>query len=328
MTMKEIVVGTAVSKAAGRKKGSLRIGTLPDGSPMDIPVVIVRGRKPGPVLWLHGCVHGNEYCGTFIIHTLLARLKPTALTGTVVALPVLNITAFQKGQRMSPFEGFAGGDLNRNFPGDATGTLTQQMAYAIYKPLKRYATHLVDFHTAMTEDVAWALYADVGGKIGKESERIARAFGYRSTLPAPPAILGGSALMTAAKDGVAAMIVECGGKGPAFSRDAMLDGADRLENVLRVLGMVKGKVVDHGKLNYFSNFAWVHATKGGLFQRSVRCGDRIEPGSVLGQFYDLHGHPNGEARAPKGGIVLAIHPGPMIGSGETLVHIGLDPREV
>ncbi|MBM3549877.1 MAG: peptidase M14 [Alphaproteobacteria bacterium] len=326
--MKEIVVGTAISKAAGRKKGSLRIGTLPDGSPMEIPVVIVRGSKPGPVLWLHGCVHGNEYCGTFIIHEMLSRLRPAALTGTVVALPALNITAFQKGQRMSPFEGFAGGDLNRNFPGDATGTLTQQMAYAIYKPLKRHATHLVDFHTAMTEDVAWALYADVGGKTGKESEKMARAFGYRSTLPAPPTILGGSALMTAAKDGIPAMIVECGGKGPAFTQEAMRDGADRLENILRALGMVKGAVVDHGKLNYFSNFAWVHATKGGLFQRSVRCGDRIEPGSVLGQYYDLHGRPNGEALAPKGGIVLAIHPGPMIGSGETLIHIGLDPREV
>ncbi|MBL8702737.1 MAG: succinylglutamate desuccinylase/aspartoacylase family protein [Alphaproteobacteria bacterium] len=326
--MKEIKIGTAVSKTAGRKTGALRIGTLPDGSPMEIPVVIVRGKKPGPVLWLHGCVHGNEYCGTFIIHALLARLKPAALAGTVVALPALNITAFQKGQRMSPFEGFAGGDLNRNFPGDPDGTLTQQMGHAIYKPLKRYATHLVDFHTAMTEDVRWALYAAVGGKVEKESEKLARAFGYSSTLPAPPTILGGSALMTAAKDGIAAMIVECGGKGPAFTEEAVEDGAERLHNILRALKMVSGAVTDHGKLNYFSNFAWVHATKGGLFQRSVRCGDRIEPGSVLGQFYDLHGRPNGEATAPKAGIVLAIHPGPMIGSGETLVHIGLDPREV
>ncbi|MBM3523442.1 MAG: peptidase M14, partial [Alphaproteobacteria bacterium] len=308
--MKEIKIGSAVSKTAGRKTGILRIGTLPDGSPMEIPVVIVRGKKPGPVLWLHGCVHGNEYCGTFIIHAMLARLKPAALAGTVVALPALNITAFQKGQRMSPFEGFAGGDLNRNFPGDPDGTLTQQMGHAIYKPLKRYATYLVDFHTAMTEDVRWALFAAVGGKVEKESEKLARAFGYSSTLPAPPTILGGSALMTAAKDGIAAMIVECGGKGPAFTPEAVEDGAERLHNILRALKMVSGAVTDHGKLNYFSNFAWVHATKGGLFQRSVRCGDRIEPGSVLGQFYDLHGVPNGEARAPHGGIVLAIHPGP------------------
>jgi hypothetical protein len=32
--------------------------------------------------------------------------------------------------------------------------------------------------------------------------------------------------------------------------------------------------------------------------------------------------------SPHAGVVLAIHPGPLMTSGETLVHIGLDPREV
>jgi len=326
--MKEIKIGTVVSKAAGRKKGTLRVGTLTDGSPMEIPVVVVRGRESGPTLWLHGCVHGNEYCGAFVIHELLRSLKPQQVRGAVVALPVLNVTAFQRAQRVSPYEGYAGGDLNRCFPGDTGGTLTLQMAHAIYQPLKRYATHLVDFHTAMTEDVRWALFPAVGGKVGAASEAMARAFGFKSTLPAPPTILGGSAMMTAAKDGIPALIVEAGGKGAAFSTAVVEDAADRLRNVMRRLKMLPGEVVDHGKLDYFSNFAWVYATKGGLFQRSVKCGERVERGGVIGHYYDLHGLPAGEAHAPESGIVLAIHPGPLIGSGETLVHIGLEPRAV
>ena len=71
----------------------------------------------------------------------------------------------------------------------------------------------------------------------------------------------------------------------------------------------------------------MHSTRGGLFQRAVRCGDRVARGDVIGHYFDLHGHPAGEARAPEPGIVLAIHPGPVMASGETLVHIGLDPRE-
>lgn len=326
--MKEIKIGSVAAKGAGRKMGTLRIGTLTDGSAMEIPVVVVRGAKPGPVLWLNGCVHGNEYCGTFIIHELLRTLEPRRLRGTVVALPILNITAFQRGQRTSPFEGYAGADLNRCFPGSATGTLTQQMGHAIWQVLKRHATHLVDFHTAMTEDVCWALFANVGGKTGKASEALARAFGIRDTLPAPSDILGGSAMMAAAKAGIPAMIVERGGKGPAFTHDAVADGAERLRNVMRSLKMLDGPVKDYGKLNYFSNFAWVHSTRGGLFQKSVSCGERIEAGAVIGRYFDLHGNPAGEARAPKGGIVLAINPGPLHGSGETLIHIGLDPREV
>ena len=37
-------------------------------------------------------------------------------------------------------------------------------------------------------------------------------------------------------------------------------------------------------------------------------------------------NPKGEAKAPKGGVVLAIHCGPVMALGETLIHIGLDPR--
>ena len=326
--METIEIGTAASKSEGVAKGFLKVGELPDGQAMRIPVVVLRGREEGPVLWLHGCVHGNEYCGTFVIHELLRSLNPGDVDGTIVALPILNITAFEKNQRMSPFEGYNGGDLNRCFPGKPNGTLTEQIAHAVYTSLREHADYLIDFHTAMTDDVRWALFANLPGEIGRKGEGIARAFGFRSTLPAPPDILAGSAMMTAAKDGIPAFIVEAGGKGPAFSDDLVKDGAERLRNVMRHLGMLHGRVTDYGKQWHFSNFAWVHATQGGLFQRVVRCGDRVEKGTVIGHYQNLHGQPAGDARAPEPGIVLAIHPGPVMATGETLVHIGLDPREV
>jgi uncharacterized protein len=326
--METIEIGTAVSRTPSTAKGFLDIGQLPDGRPMQAPVQIVRGEAEGPTLWLHGCVHGNEYCGTYLIHEALRSLSPRALKGTVVALPVLNITAFERNQRMSPFELYGGGDLNRCFPGKADGTVTQQVAHAIYTQLKRHADYLIDFHTAMTADVRWALFANVPGEVGRKGEDIARAFGYRSTLPAPVDILPGSAMMVAAHDGIPAFIVEAGGKGAAFTDEIVSDGAERLRNVMRHLGMLPGTVTDYGRQWHFSNFAWVHSTRGGLFQRAVKCGDRIEAGSVIGHYFDLHGWPAGDAKAPNAGIVLAIHPGPLMASGETLIHIGLDPREV
>ncbi|MBS7701093.1 MULTISPECIES: succinylglutamate desuccinylase/aspartoacylase family protein [unclassified Chelatococcus] len=324
----EIIIGSARSSEPGRVTGRLHIGDAPDGSPVEIPVVIVQGAKPGKVLWLHGCVHGNEYCGTYIIHELLGALDPAQLAGTVVALPILNLPAFQARQRTSPFELYHGGDMNRQFPGDPNGTHTQQMAAKIYEPLKRYADVLVDFHTAMTPDVSWALYPKVGGEVEALSEKVARAFGLRDTLPAPPTILNGSAMMTAAKDGIASYIVECGGKMRGFTDESVTDSVARLKNVMIALGMLEGTARDHGQLNYFSNFAWVTATRGGLFEKAVSCGDRIEVGTVLGRYYDAWGNGKGEATSPQPGIVLAIHPGPVMATGETLVHIGLDPRQV
>lgn len=324
---KEIIVGTARSAGPGVTKGTLRIGQAPDGSPIDAPVVIIQGAADGPVLWLHGCVHGNEYCGTYVIHEFLSTLEPADLRGTVVAIPVLNVTAFQNERRMSPFEGYNGGDLNRQFPGDPGGTFTQQMAHALYEPLKRYADVLIDFHTALTPDVRWALFPKGEGKAAQTSEKVARAFGYRDTLPTPDNLLAGSAMMTAARDGIASFIVECGGKMRQFSDESVTDAAARLTNALRALEMLEGEVVDYGALNYFSSFEWVTAKQGGLFERFVKCGDRIDEGTEIGRYFDMHGNERGKALAPKSGIVLAIHPGPIMASGETLIHIGLEPRQ-
>jgi predicted deacylase len=323
-----IQVGTAEARTTGVHKGELRIGDLPAGEPMTIPVVIVRGATDGPTVWLHGCVHGDEYCGAFIVHELVRTVDPSQLAGAVVALPVLNVTAFQVGRRMSPFEHFAKGDLNRCFPGNPEGATTEQMAYAIYQELRRYADYFVDFHTALTPDVRWALFANAEGEVGKKGEGLARAFGFRSTLPAPMDILAGSAMVTAARDGIPSLIVEAGGIGSAFDRATVLDGAERLRNVLRHLGMLPGAVTEYGPLTYFSNFAWVNATRGGLFQAAVRCGQQLEKGDLLGRCYDAHGGLVEEVRSPHPGIVLAINPGPLLPSGDILVHIGLDPREV
>ena len=229
---------------------------------------------------------------------------------------------------MSPYEGFHGGDLNRQFPGNPDGTQTQQMAYAIYEPLKRYADVLVDFHTALTPDVALGACFPRPAARSAPCRRRSRAPSASPTLPAPIDILGGSALMIAAKDGIASYLVECGGKNRSFTDETVADAAERLRNVARALGMLEGKVTDYGKLTYFSNFDWVTSSHGGLFERSVRCGDRVEKGSVIGRYYDVCGNSTGEAKAPNAGVVLAIHPGPVMAVGETLIHIGLDPREV
>lgn len=326
--MRKLEVGDTVSAEPGVAKGYLKLHDMPDGRPLRTPVVIVNGAGDGPVLWLHGCVHGNEYCGTYIIHEVLRELEPAALRGAVVALPTLNRTAFRAKQRMSPFEGYGGGDMNRCFPGRADGSLTEQMAHAVYQPLKAQADFFIDFHTAMTEDVRWALFPNTGDEVAARSEGIARAFGLNSTLPAPTTLLNGSAMMTAAADGIPSYIVEIGGKGPAFSSEGVAEGASRLLNVLRHLKMIDGEVADHGRLTYFSTFAWECATRGGLFRRKVKCGDRLEVGAVLGSFYDLYGRFDGEAVSRHAGVVLAIHPGPTMMNGETLAHIGLEPREV
>lgn len=325
--MKKIEIGSAISDKPGRVDGMLQVGWLPDGYPVRIPVIILRGKEEGPTIWMHGCVHGNEYCGAFIIHELLRSLGDGAeLKGTVIALPVLNITGFQKMQRMSPFEGYNGGDLNRCFPGNPGGTHTEQLAYAVYQQLKKHATHFIDIHTAFSADTRWALFAPPSGPGSETAEGMARAFGYEHTLPTPLDILGGSAMIVAAKDGIPGMILEAGGVNSNFSMDTVKDAANRLRNVFRSIGALSGKADMGAKMTFFTNFAWVNATRGGLFQPAVKCGQSITVGQIIGHYFDAHGNLLEEAKAPFDGIVLAMGGGPSMQNGEILVHVGQNPR--
>jgi predicted deacylase len=326
--MREVRVGSAVAAAGTVATGSLTIGELPDGTALGLPVVVACGAQAGPTLWVEACIHGNEYAGAFIVHAFLGSLDPRQLAGAVVAVPALNITAFHHGRRTSPFEGYGIGDLNRCFPGKPDGTFTEQMGHAIFTEMRRVASYLVDFHTGGDRDTRWVLFPDVDTPARKEAEGMARAFGFEIILPAPPTTLANAAFMVAARHGIPGIIVEAGGKGTEFDDALVADASRRLLDLARHLGIVAGTPAPPGRAIYISDFAWYRATRGGLFRPAVRGGSLVRQGDVIGRVYSIHGALTEEVASPASGIVLTVNTGPVMAPGDTLIQIGLDPREV
>ena len=77
--MATLRIGTAVLDGTGIARGYLKVGDMPDGRPMQSPVLLAHGARPGPTLWIHGCVHGNEACGAFVVHRLMRELDTATL---------------------------------------------------------------------------------------------------------------------------------------------------------------------------------------------------------------------------------------------------------
>jgi len=322
-----LAVGSASAAPGTAGTGWLKIGEMPDGRPMEIPVIVVNGARPGPTLWIQACIHGDEYCGCFIAQDFANGLDPADMTGAVVTLPTLNGTAFNAGRRTSPFDITGGWDLNRCFPGVRDGAPTEQMAHAIFQEILRVADAMIDFHTGGTKETRWLLYANVEGEVGQRSEAMARAFGFEVILPTPPTTLTGSAFINAAKRGIPGIIVESGGYGPAFDRHLVEEGAAKLADVARQLGILPGAAPKNGPFTYLGDFAWINAPRGGLYRPVLRGGERVKQGEPIGRFYDLYGDLIEEVKAPASGIVLTAHPGPALPAGETLIQIGTSPRE-
>ena len=55
-----------------------------------VPVIVVKGARPGPKLLLTAAIHGDELNGIDVIHQLVAGLDPAQMAGTLVAVPGLN----------------------------------------------------------------------------------------------------------------------------------------------------------------------------------------------------------------------------------------------
>ena len=91
-----------------------------------VPLCVICGPRPGKTVVAIGGTHGDEYEGPVGLKNLIRETSAEAVTaGRLIVLPVLNVPAFQAAQRHSPLDG---ANMNRVFPGDAHGTITQRIA--------------------------------------------------------------------------------------------------------------------------------------------------------------------------------------------------------
>ena len=121
----------------------IKVGLRTDGSDLDLPIFVVKGRHPGPVLWIQGCLHGDEYAGSRAIHHFINKINPEKLCGAIIAVPVVNILAWEQKRRVSYVDNL---DLNRVFPGSAEKTWTHFLAFHLLETISQNAHYVIDLH--------------------------------------------------------------------------------------------------------------------------------------------------------------------------------------
>ena len=136
--------GTASAAPGEKRFGSLPIGDLADGTPIEIPVVVVNGAREGKRLFVQAGVHGKEINPIEVMRRVVTGLDPAALSGVLVGVIIANPLSFEARDRRAPYDLE---DMNRVWPGKPDGAISQRMAYAIYEGGVRGSDALVDLHT-------------------------------------------------------------------------------------------------------------------------------------------------------------------------------------
>src|ERR1051325_3328 len=105
----------AQSHTPGKSFEWLPITTLASGMDLRLPIHRVVGAQPGPTLGITAGIHGDEYLPIEVVRQLIQQLDPAQLSGTIVAIPVVNPLAIESQTRNTPIDM---NNLNRVFPGD------------------------------------------------------------------------------------------------------------------------------------------------------------------------------------------------------------------
>jgi predicted deacylase len=332
--MTAIRVGTASAASGTRADGVIHGGRLVDSSPVDIPVAVFNGARPGRKVWIHGAIHGDEYVGTRAIQQLIARLDPSEMSGALVAIPVANISAFRAGTRAAPQDGL---DMNRVWPGaelDKARALNPHSEVIVHRMFEAMTTigidAVIDCHTGGSWCLManWAAYADYGDA-AVEAGRLAEAaafdviWGRKREFIASN--VSGSAGDVLSSRGIPYVVLEAGGLTIA-DRAPVAATVRGLENILKATKVITGEPDVPMPARRVTKGHWMRAREGGLFERRVDLLQAVEKGSVIGVVYDVLGHQLDELRAPATGIVIGLRYAATVASGDYVGNVSEPER--
>jgi len=319
-------VGTATAARGEKKLGALQVPAGVDAA-YDIPVAVIHGAHPGPVLAVVAGAHGTEYASIIAVERLIDRIQPADVSGTVILVPLANVPSFERiVPHVNPTDGK---NMNRFYPGDSTGTQTERASWAITKQVVEQCDHLIDLHGGdLDENLRPYSYWTVTGnqKQDEISRGMVLAFGLPHVIisvdrPKDPAA---SRYLenTASTRGKPSFTAEAGRSGPVDARDAGV----LVEGVLNVMGhlrMMKRAAPPVKNPIWIERLVTVAAERDGMFHPAVDRDAHVSKGTKIGVVTDYLNRPLQELVAPEAGIVLFIRAVPSLKKGDTIASVGV-----
>jgi hypothetical protein len=323
---KPFTVGSVTAQRGQKSAGAIEVPAGSDAA-LSIPVVIVHGAKPGPVLAIVSGLHGTEYASIIAVESLIGRLDPASVAGTVILLPLVNVNSFeQKVPHINPADGK---NMNRMFPGNMSGTQTDRASFLITREVVDRCDHLIDLHGGdLDENLRPYSYWTKTGNEKQDaiSREMVLAFGLdhiiisadRPKDPAASRYLEN----TATTRGKPSITVEAGYAGTVMTDDVEALARGCL-SVMRYLKMLPGQPERIEHPVWIEKVLSVTSEGTGIFYPLVQRGTYVADGMALGYLTDYVGNKAPALRAPASGIVLFVRAIPSMTRGETIASIGV-----
>jgi hypothetical protein len=291
-------------------------------SGLELPCVVATGAEEGPRLALIAGIHGCEYSSIAAATRFMSSLDPDRLSGSIVAVPVVNMPSFRvRSPFVTPEDGK---NLNRCFPGSYDGTFSDALARALFDEVIAPSDGLIDLHGGDLVEMLepFVLYDE--SSVEERARKLAISFGFPYVVRSPRSggAVSGTTSSAAAAAGVPAVIAEAGGCGLLEEHAVQLHLAG-LENALRHLGMLAGEAAPSpAGMRSVDRFVWLRCLHEGWWEPSLRAGDEAAAGQTLGVVRDLYGDVLEEIVAPEEGVLLFVTSSPAVAADGLVLGLG------
>ena len=315
MQKKPLTINGMTFKPGTRTTVELPAGRLYTHTPMTIPVHVVKGKKSGPRLFISAAIHGDEINGVEIIRRLLKLPALKRLTGTIIAVPIVNIHGLINHSRYLPDRR----DLNRSFPGSEKGSLAARLAHLFMQEIVSQSTHGIDLHTgAIHRSNLPQIRANMDDA---ETDTLARAFNVPVIISSN--LRDGSLRESAAEYGIPMLLYEAG-EALRFDEVSIRAGVRGIINVMRSLQMLppsRSKSIKRIDPVVARSSSWVRAADSGILRAMVPLGGRVKKGTLLGIVSDPFGESETSITSIYNGIVIGRSNLPLVNEGDGIYHI-------
>ncbi|UPK34518.1 succinylglutamate desuccinylase/aspartoacylase family protein [Bradyrhizobium sp. 186] len=259
---------------------------------IQIPIVCIKNAI-GPTALLIAGNHGDEYEGQIALMNLARRLTPREISGRVIVLPSANFPAVKAARRVSPVDA---GNLNRSFPGSATGTPTEMIAHYISTVLLPMSDIAIDLHSGglSLDYVRCAIIRP--GRTSEEHQELLellRVFGAPiSFVDSSQGGGGGGGATTlnavARSLGVPTITTELGG-GATVSPAGVQLAEHGITRVLKHIGIAPNLAGEERAGTEFMDYAGrdssIYADADGIFEPAALVGQEVFEGDLAGRLY-------------------------------------------
>jgi predicted deacylase len=308
-------IEVALNAAPGCRIVETPVTVLASGQPLVVTTHVLRGAGFGRTVGIVSGLHGDEFSTAELVLSLLPLLPPMDIAGSVLLVPMASPLTFETGTRSTTLDM---ANLNRVFPGSASGTVTEMLAHTLIQDVLAECDVIIDLHSEPDTMGIRCVYTPApSDDYGRQAFALAQASGCPIVF-VTDGVPGTLTTAARARD-IIAIMPETGGPLPG-PHGLLPEAQEEILNVLRAIGTIPGEPAPADQV-VVDTVAHVRAPLGGLFRPVVGfdgVGGFVSGGDLLGTIASaFSGETLAEVRAPfveswlmmVRGRLSRVHPG-------------------